>query len=115
MDIFWNIITSQAGIAILTVLAMGLAAWVKAKYFPASTAWTAVEGYIISGIKIAEKVIPDTTENKSLAKADKALGYVISAYEAAKGKKPSAALVEQIKNAIPIVHNELEAAGTLSK
>lgn len=106
---------TDTGISII-VLALGvLIAYAKKKFLPAiaSDEWTKWEGYIISGIKAAEKAIPDDTPDKALKRADEALKLVISAYEKSQGKKPSEELVAQIKNAIPVVHDQLEAAGTL--
>ncbi|MFQ5419717.1 MAG: hypothetical protein ACE5EY_05075, partial [Anaerolineae bacterium] len=51
--------------------------------------WAAFEGAIISGVKFAEKQVPDGTPNKGRARLDAALKYVLKVYEEAKGRKPS--------------------------
>lgn len=108
---------TDLGIGILSLAGAVLLAWAKKRFLPAtpSDEWTKWEGYIVTGIKFAEKNIPDTVENKALARTDAALKFVIDAYEKSQGKEPSKELIAQITNAIPIVHNALEAAGTLKK
>ena len=61
------------------------------------------------------KLSNDDTPDKALKRAEAALKFVIAAYEKSQGKAPSKELVAQITNAIPVVHDALDAAGTLSK
>ena len=73
-------------------------------------------GRIITGIRLAEKKIPDDTPNAGLAKLDAALRFVLDAYaQANHGKQPPSDLVEQIKQGIQIKHLELDRWGGLSK
>lgn len=78
------------------------------KIFSAKPAWAKYEGPIISAIKWAEKAIDDKTENAGMAKADKALKFFIQSYTEAKGKKPSAKIIEQVQLGMPIVHDKIE-------
>lgn len=65
------------------------------------------EGAIISGIKQAEILIPDDTENKSLKKLDLALEYIIRVIEQAEQRKLSEAEKAEIENAVSAKHDEM--------
>ena len=95
---------------------VGLFMWLASKFNPFQEKWKAWEGSIITGIKLAEKEIPDDTPNAGLAKLDAALRFVLKAYaDANNGKQPSAKLVEEIKQGIQIKHSDLDRFGGLSK
>jgi len=117
VNVLLDFFKTDAGIAIITIALGVLIAYAKKRFLPStpSDEWTKWEGYIISGIKTAEKAIPDDTPDKDLKRADAALKFVIAAYEKSQGKEPSKELIAQITNAIPIVHDALDAAGTLNK
>jgi hypothetical protein len=110
LTVIWAALNSPAGIAAVA----GLVLWAINKLYAARPAWQQYEGAIITGIKLAEKQIPDDTPNKSLAKADAALRYVLKVYaEANKGRQPNANALASIKDGIAVVHAELESAGGL--
>ena len=98
--------------AIITALA-GVATWAVAKLFTAKPAWKKYEGLLITAVKAAEKIIPDDAENKSLARADAALRVFNERYAVAYGKFPSDAIVTVARLALPIIHDQIEAEGTL--
>ena len=107
---------SAFGLALIWAVAVGLFWWLASRYNPFQEAWKKYEGSIITGIKLAEKEIADDTPNAGLAKLDAALRFVLRAYaEANGGKRPSAKLVEQIKQGIQITHADLDRYGRLSK
>ena len=109
-------LNSGIGFALVWAGMVGLFMWLASKFNPFQEKWKAWEGSIITGIKLAEKEIPDDTPNAGLAKLDAALRFVLNAYaEANNGKQPSDALVEQIKQGIQIKHSELDRFGGLSK
>ena len=87
----------------ITVVAFVLS-FVIGKIFTAKPKWKVyADKYrplIVSAIKKAEKEIPDDTENKSLARLDTALKYVI----AVEAKLDA----ESLKEAITTVHAEIE-------
>ena len=98
-------LNSGIGFALVWAGMVGLFMWLASKFNPFQEKWKAWEGSIITGIKLAEKEIPDDTPNAGLAKLDAALRFVLNAYaEANNGKQPSDALVEQIKQGIQIKH-----------
>jgi hypothetical protein len=72
------------------------------------------EGLIVSAIKLAEKAIPDNSPNKHLHRFDTALREFARQYEASHGKPPTASLVSQVANAIPLIHDRIAANGTLA-
>ena len=111
----WTFLNSGIGFAIVWAALVGFFLFLASKFNPLQEKWKQYEGSIITGIKLAEKQIPDDTPNGGLAKLDAALRFVLNAYaEANNGKQPSAALIEQIKQGIQIKHDELDRYGGLS-
>jgi len=107
---------SSFGFAVVWAGMVGFFIFLTSKYNPLQEAWKKYEGSIITGIKLAEKQVPDDTPNAGLAKLDAALRFVLKAYaEANKGKQPPAKLVEEIKQGIQIKHSDLDRFGGLSK
>lgn len=107
----WAFANSPLGIALIIALVGGL----LAKLYTKKPLWKTYEGSVIAGIKWAEKAIPDDTENKSLARLDTALKYVIVIVESATGKTVTEAQKQQLAEGIKIKHAELEASGSLEK
>jgi len=109
-------LNSGIGFALVWAGMVGVFMWLASKFNPFQEKWKAWEGSIITGIKLAEKEIPDDTPNAGLAKLDAALRFVLKAYaDANNGKQPSAKLVEEIKQGIQIKHSDLDRFGGLSK
>ena len=107
--------SSGFGFAVTWAAVVGFFIFLASKLNPFQEAWKKYEGSIITGIKLAEKQIPDDTPNAGLAKLDAALRFVLNAYaEANNGKQPSDKLVEEIKQGIQITHNDLDRFGGLS-
>jgi len=106
---------SGIGFVVVWAALVGLFFWLASKFNPFQEKWKEWEGSIITGIKLAEKEIPDDTPNAGLAKLDAALRFVLKAYaDANNGKQPSDALVEQIKQGIQIKHADLDRYGGLT-
>ncbi len=106
---------SGFGYAVTWAAVVGFFIFLANKLNPFQEAWKKYEGSIITGIKLAEKQIPDDTPSAGLAKLDAALQFVLKAYgEANNGKQPSAKLREQIKQGIQIKHSDLDRFGGLS-
>jgi len=109
-------LNSGFGFALVWAGLVGVFLWLASRYNPFQEAWKKYEGSIITGIKLAEKQIPDDTPNAGLAKLDAALRFVLKAYaEANNGKQPSAKEIEQIRQGIQIKHADLDRFGGLSK
>ena len=107
---------STVGFAITWSTVVGLFLFLSSKFHPFQKAWKKYEGSIITGIKLAEKHIPDDTPDGGMAKLDAALRFVLKAYaEANSGKQPPARIAEKIKQGIQIKHNDLDCSGGLSK
>jgi hypothetical protein len=116
LDAVVKFFNSSFGFAVVWAGLVGLFMWLTSRFNPFQEKWKAWEGSIITGIKLAEKQIPDDTPNAGLARLDAALRFVLNAYaEANGGKQPSAKLVEQIRQGIQITHSELDRWGGLSK
>jgi len=109
--VIWSVLNSPAVIALLA----GGFLWLLNRLYAARPAWQAFEGSIIAAVKWAEKEIPDDTPNKSLAKLNAALGYVLKVYEELRGKPADADTQAELREGIQIVHAELEASGNLDK
>ena len=107
--IVWTVLNSAAGVVIAGVVL----AWVLSKLFAWRPEWKKWEGTIISAVKWAEAAIPEGTPNKSLAKLDEAMKYVLKAYASATGDVPSESTAQVLKEGIQIVHDQLEQRGTL--
>jgi hypothetical protein len=107
----WTLANSPAVIALAAAaLLYGLN-----KLYARKPTWQAFEGTIIAAVKWAEKQIPDDSPNKSLARLNAALGYVIKVYEQARGVSPDPAVTAELREGIQIIHAELEAAGNLDR
>ena len=111
LEVIWEAINSPVGIAAIAAVAL----WLLNRLYAAKPGWAKYEGAIISGIKFAEKQIPDDADNKSLARLDAALRYVLKVYQEMNNRTASPKEVAELKEGISIVHNELEAQGTLSR
>ena len=98
--------------AIITAIA-GVATWAVAKLFTAKPEWKKYEGLLITAVKAAEKIIPDDAPNTSLARADAALRVFNERYAVAYGKFPTDAIITVARLALPIIHDQIEAEGTL--
>ena len=106
----WGLLNSPVGIAAIA----GLVLWLLNRLYAAKPAWAKYEGTIIAAVRQAEKAIDDNTSNKSLARLDNALQYVLRIYEQVEGKTASDSVKAELTEGIQILHNELEAEGTLS-
>lgn len=114
IQIIDHVFNSGLGLVIIWLLLMLLFFWLASKFNPFQEKWRQWEGSIITAIKLAEKSIPNDTPDKGLAKLDAALRFVLQAYaDANSGKAPPDQLVEQIKQAIQIKHDELDRRGAL--
>ena len=106
---------SSVGFAVTWAALVGFFIFLASKFNPLQEKWKKYEGSIITGIKLAEKQIPDDTPNAGLVKLDAALRFVLNAYaEANSGKQPSAKLIEDIKQGIQVKHADLDRFGGLS-
>jgi len=115
LDGLLQVLNSGIGFAIVWPLLVIFFIWLSSKFNPFSEKWKEWEGSIITGIKLAEKQIPDDTPNAGLAKLDAALRFVLQAYaEANGGKNPPQKLIEQIKQGIQIKHADLDRYGRLN-
>ena len=104
LNTLWEMWNSPFGITVAATVAIYFLNIV----FNRKPAWAAYKGTVIAAIRYAEKAIDDKTENKSLARLDEALKYVIKVIEEAEGRKVTGPELQEIKEGIQIVHNEIE-------
>lgn len=98
--------------AVITAIA-ALASWGIAKLFAAKPEWKKYEGLLITAVRIGNKFSPENMANPGLQRAAFALKVFEQQYTEAYGKLPTDAILQVAKLALPIVHNQIEAAGTL--
>ena len=112
----WAFMNSGIGYFMLATSTLAFFVFLASRANPLQEQWKKYEGSIITGIKLAEKQIPNDTPNAGLAKLDAALRFVLEAYaQANNGKQPSTELAESFKQAIQVKHSELDRFGGLSK
>jgi hypothetical protein len=109
LTLLWTAVNSPFGY--MTAAAVLL--WLLNRLYAAKPGWAAYEGTIISAVKFAEKEIPDDVPNKGLARLDSALKYVLKVYEEVNGKRATTQTAATLKEGIQIVHDNLQANGTL--
>ena len=109
LELVWTVLNSPLGY----MATAGILIWLLNRLYADRPAWAAYEGSIITAVKFAEKEIPDGTENSGLARLDLALKYVLNVYEAVQGRRAGAAAEANLKEGVQIVHDKLEASGTL--
>ena len=107
--VVWDFLNSAPGVAILA----GVLLYVLNRVYAKKPLWEQYEGVIINAVKTAEKAIPDDAPNKSAARLDAALKLVVATYEEYARRKATDSEVLALKNGISIVHDKLDAAGTL--
>jgi hypothetical protein len=105
----WEMMNSPAGITAMAALVLFVLNYIYSR----KPLWKQFEGAIITGIKLAEKAIPDDVENKALKRLNDALFYVCRLYEEMYGVEPTTKQVAKLKDGIGMVHSELEAKGQL--
>ncbi len=111
LSMIWQAVNSPVGITFLA----GVFLWLLNKLYGARPAWLQYEGTIIAAIKYAEKQIPNDVSNKSLAKLDTALNYVLRIYQELNGKRATTQVEAELREGIQVKHAELEATGVLTK
>jgi hypothetical protein len=102
------ILNSNAAITLMGALSAWLVAWM----FTKKPAWKQYEGMMITAIKFAESTIPSSPGGGS-QKAKAALDSFMSQYTDHYGAVPTEAVIDLVKASIPIVHDQLDAKGTL--
>ena len=78
------------------------------KLYTKKPTWAKYEGTLITAVRAAEKAIPNDADNKSLARLDAALNYVITVFEEVENRKATKVEVAEIKEGIQIIHNKIE-------
>ena len=106
----WELLNSPVGIAAIA----GMVLWLLNRLYAAKPAWAKYEGTIIAAVRQAEKAIDDNTPNKSMARLNNALQYVLRIYEQVEGKSASDSVKAELAEGIQILHNELQSDGVLS-
>jgi len=109
MQALWTLINSPAGITLIASVVL----YLLNRLYAAKPLWQQYEGTIVSAIRTAEKLVPDSTPNRGLAKFDAALKFVLQVFEARAGRKPTPAEEVALREGIQIKHNQLDAAGQM--
>ena len=109
VGVIWAALNSPVGVTTVASIAL----WALNKLYAARPEWQKYEGAIIRAIQWAEREIPDNVEHKHLKRADRALKYVLQAYERINGRRAGERMKEQLIQGIEVVRTDLEAAGVL--
>jgi len=104
-------LNSNLGLMLIVLLGLAFVALIV-KWKPKLAKY---KGRCVAAIKWAENIIPDGTPNKSLRRLDAALDFMIKVIESREGRKPNAKIIDDIKDTLCLVHNQLEADGVLAK
>lgn len=105
----WAFLNTPLGLLIvasLTVLVLN-------RLYLKKPIWKKYVGTLIAGVKWAEKQIPDDTENKSAAKLDAALQYVLRVHEATARRAATTKEIGEFTEGVQIIHADLEAGSSL--
>lgn len=105
LEAVWVFLNSPPGIALMATAVVSFLNWLFAK----KPGWKKYEGTAYAAVKAAEKAIPDGTPNKSAAKLDAALKYMLNVYEAREGKKATPAVEADFVEGIQVTHAKMEA------
>ena len=104
MEQIWTFLQTGPGLILIGSIVLFALNLLYAK----KPAWRKFEGTIITAIRLAEKNISDDTANKSLARLDDALEYVIGVYETVEKKRATAKTQAALREAIAIKHDEMK-------
>jgi len=105
----WTFVNSPAAI----VAFAGVCLWLLNRLYSKKPLWQQFEGTIIEAVRFAEKAVPDDAENKAVRRLDQALQYVLKIYEGMKSRPATDVEVDEIKEGIRLIHNELDTDGVL--
>lgn len=97
------------------MILVGLLVAATTYLFTRNPAWAKYEGLMITAVKMAEKLIPDDTPNKSMQRANAALLEFIAQYKRVYNAAPSRSLLLDVEANLPLVHADLESNGNLRK
>lgn len=110
LDLLWDFVNSPLGLLLVAsaVLFVVNLRWAK-------PTWKKFEGTIIAAISWAEKTIPDNAANKSVARLDEALKYVLKVHREMTKRAATAKELADLREGIQIVHADLKAKGVLKQ
>ena len=108
-ELIWQFLNSPIGITLVVSAVGSIVAAVYAK----KPLWQKYEGVLISAVKMAEKAVPDGSSNTSIARLNEALQYTVDVLEGM-GKKVTEKEQDDLEVGLSIVHDMVEANGTLS-
>lgn len=104
---WWEILNSPAVVAAI----VSAVVYALNRLYGKRPAWAKYEGTVIAAVRFAEKTIPDDTTNKSLARLDAALQYVLKVFAEREGRQATKAEADSIVEGIQIIHDRIETDG----
>lgn len=105
----WAFLNSPLGIT----LTVALLAWIGGRFVTAKTLAQRFGGTIIQCIKLAETAIPDTVANPGLRRFDQAMKQIMTYIETVENRTLKGSEIDQLGQAISVLHAGLEANGNL--
>jgi hypothetical protein len=114
-EALWTFLNSPVGITVIS----SAVAWILAKLWTAKPAWRRYVDlygpYLVQGVKLAEKAIPDDTPNKSLQRLNHAMAYALRMIAVDQNLPVASVKESELAKAITATHAQLEADGNLAK
>ena len=110
LDLAWAFLNSPIGITLVVSAVGSLVAAVYAK----KPLWKKYEGVLVSAVKMAEKAIPDDSDNAGVKRLDEALDYTLMIL-GQMGVKVKAKDMPEIESGLSMVHEKVEADGVLGE
>ena len=107
MNELWQMWNSPFGITVVAFIGL----YILNAIYTRKPSWKKYQGSIIAAVRYAEKAIDDKTDNKSMARLDAALKYIIAVINEAECRKVSDWEKTELKEGIQIIHNEIEKNG----
>lgn len=108
-SLLWDFVNSPIGMMLVASGVLFLLNMLYAK----KPLWRKFEGTIIAAVKMAEKAIPDDTENKSAKRLDEALRYVLKVHREMTNRAATAKELANLKEGVLITHADLQGKGAL--
>jgi hypothetical protein len=108
LDFIVRVLNADAVIALIPTVGLMIVAWATRRSSKATRVAELVAKYsgtIISGIKQAEKAIPDDADNKAIRRLDMALQYVVKVIEQYERKQLGSDERGAIESAISEIHH----------
>lgn len=112
MEAIWNLVWAFLNSPLGYTAIIAVVGLIAEKIYLKKPLWQQYEGVFISAVKMAEKAVPDDSENTAVDRLNQALRYVVKVLEK-RGKKVKKKEIAEIESGIGLIHEELVLKQTL--